>query len=131
MKMNIIINLQFEALHNWSTIPKEHSQQYLKQSHRHVFHCKIKIPVTHTNRNIEFIDHKHKILEDLKMAFSVHKTIGMSNLGSASCEDLAQYFIDSWDAVYASVLEDGENGAEVYTNAYFEVTEPHVTGDFI
>ena len=118
MKMNIIINLQFEALHQWSSCPKDHSQQYLENLHRHVFHITIKIPVTHSNRDIEFIDHKHQILKHMHMNWPTDAKSGIPKLGAMSCEDLAQYFIDSWDAVYACVLEDGENGAEIYTEDY-------------
>lgn len=130
MKTNVIINLQFEATHYWATIPDSHLESYLKYPHRHVFHIKIKIPVQHNDRDIEFIQYKRMILADLLANYREAAHL-VPDIGELSCEMLAVYLLHQWDAVYVSVLEDGENGAEVYRDEYFEREEPHVTGDFI
>ena len=115
MKTNIIINLQFEALHHWATCPDIHPQGYLKHPHRHTFHITLKIPVNHADRDLEFIDHKHTIEVDLHSKYGGHFDYNdIADLGAMSCEMLAEELLDRWDAVYVSVLEDGENGAEVY-----------------
>jgi len=73
----------------------------------------MKWDVCHDNRAIEFVDMKNKVERYLK------ETYGSGNdtpsIGSMSCEmlckDLMLTFIR---AKYVRVMEDGENGAEVF-----------------
>jgi len=112
MRTNIIINTKFAALHHWSTIPDDHSQHYLKNSHRHEFHIRLKIPVRHDDRDIEFIEFKNKIDKYLHDRFYEYPH-ATPDLGSMSCEMLCNALLLEFKAVYCRVLEDGENGAEV------------------
>ena len=119
MKTNIIVNLQFEALHCWPACPDDHKEVYLKQPHRHVFHIKLKIPVNHCDRDIEFIELKRWIVNGLYRTYGKGDLrLTVPDLGAMSCEMLASKLMREWNAMYVSVLEDGENGAEIYTEDY-------------
>ena len=82
---------------------------FLGYIHRHIFHFKVKIEVTHTDRDIEFIQFKRE-LENL------YKD-GLLQLDYKSCEmmsdDLANYIQDKYPNrdLIITVSEDGENGA--------------------
>ncbi len=39
------------------------------------------------------------------------------DMGSTSCEDLAQLLIETFGLLYCKVLEDGENGAYLWESA--------------
>jgi len=125
MKTNIVINFQFEALHHWETCPEDHSQAYLKYPHRHIFYIQLKIPVLHDDRDIEFIELKQRIIDDLsfrvetitqtiKTSATEQFVISNKDFGAMSCEMIAKDLLQRWNAVYVRVLEDNENGAEVY-----------------
>lgn len=85
---------------------------FLGYIHRHIFHFKVEIEVTHTDRDIEFIQFKRE-LENL------YKD-GVLQLDFKSCEmmadDLADYIIDKYPSrdLTITVSEDGENGATCY-----------------
>ena len=112
MNTNIIINLRFAATHKWPDIPSIESQFYLKYLHRHVFHIQMKWDVYHDNRAIEFVDMKNKVERYLK------ETYGGGNdtpsIGGMSCEMLCKDLMITFMANYVCVMEDGENGAEVF-----------------
>lgn len=100
----VYCTLQFEALHNWANCPLE-EVNYLRHPHRHMFHIKAYKTVTHNDRDTEFIIMKHRIQEYLT------KTYRNQNLGSMSCEMLAQELIEKFDLCQCDVSEDNENGA--------------------
>ncbi len=106
MKTNIIVRLFHEAVHCW---PNCHIKEveFLKHPHRHVFHIVCKKTVTHEDRDIEFIALKWKIQDYLT------NLVG-KDMGSWSCEKLAQELVYSFKLNYCEVSEDGENGAEVW-----------------
>lgn len=85
---------------------------FLGYIHRHIFHFKVQIEVTHTDRDIEFIQFKRE-LENL------YKD-GVLQLDFKSCEmmsdDLANYIIDKYPNrdLVITVSEDGENGATCF-----------------
>ena len=106
MKKNIIINLQYSGIHNWPECDIE-DVDFLKNPHRHFFHITCKRRVDHNNRDIEFISLKKQIEDDLRYQYR-------GNFGSMSCEDIAEYLFNQFDLYYCSVLEDGENGAEIF-----------------
>ena len=112
MNTKIIINLQFAATHHWSTIPQEHSQFYLKELHRHVFHIRMKWYVDDDDRQIEFIELKNGIENWLKSSYKVPGEFTPC-IGRMSCEMFCKLLMDKFDACYVRVLEDGENGAEI------------------
>jgi hypothetical protein len=102
MKTNIIVNLQYAALHCWPE-----AKNYLKHPHRHVFYITCKKEVKHDNRDIEFIFLKEQI-EDYLTLFN-------HDFGSRSCEMLAKLLIRNYNLNYCKVMEENENGAEVYS----------------
>lgn len=107
MKTRIIVTTQFEALHCWPDCPFE-DVKFLRHPHRHVFHATMKFPVNHNDRDREFILVKQNLDHFLMVNWS------RKNLGSKSCEDLCLELLEKFpDAVFASVFEDNENGAEI------------------
>jgi len=98
---------QFEAWHSWKDAPEEVS--YLRVQHRHIFHWKVKIQVTHEDRDVEFITLKKYIQE------SIPNYSKEDNAGS--CEQLCTNLKRTLANKYArkrfkiSVSEDKENGA--------------------
>ena len=110
MKINVIVNLTFEALHCWLDC-KLKEEFYLKYPHRHVFYITCKKEVTHANRDIEFIGLKKRIKNYLIDLFEDDN--GNYDLGEHSCEKLAVRILNDFALNYCSVLEDNENGAEV------------------
>lgn len=103
---NVIVNLQFEGVHRWRACPHE-EVAFLKDFHRHIFHICCKKQVRHDDRDIEIIMLKRQIHNYL------HTTYRDGNLGDMSCEMLAGELVTRFGLCYCSVLEDGENGAEV------------------
>lgn len=108
MKINVIVNLQFEAIHYWSGANKYLPVSFLQYPHRHIFYIEAKKEVSHCNREIEIIMLKRGIEEYLQTNY-VNK-----NIGEMSCEELAKSLVKQFNLNYCKVLEDNENGAEVY-----------------
>ena len=106
MRTNIIVTLQHECVHQWSKCDLE-EVLFLKFPHRHIFHITCKKEVTHQDRDIEIIMLKrnlNKFLEDM-----YPKTFG-----DMSCEMIAEELLKVFELNYCKVLEDNENGAEVW-----------------
>jgi hypothetical protein len=87
----------------------EYDVSFLGYPHRHIFHFKVWISVTHDDRDIEFIQFK-RWLENLYKE-------GTLQLDFKSCEMMSQDLYDSISQKYPSrevwieVSEDGENGS--------------------
>lgn len=111
MTTTIIVNLQYEALHNWpgvvEAMPEKTHIHFLQYPHRHIFHITLEKIVLHDDRHIEIIDFKQKVLKYLDETFK-------GNLGHRSCEMLAEQLLKHFDCLTVQVLEDNENGAKVY-----------------
>ncbi len=105
---NIIVKLQKEGIHFWADCPFE-EVDYLQYAHRHIFHIVCKKEVTHDDRDIEIIMFKHEIDDYLTSKYGV-----VAEFGGKSCEMIAYELLDRFDLSYCSVLEDNENGAEVW-----------------
>jgi len=105
MKKNIIINLQYEAIHSWQSCNMA-EVAFLKHPHRHIFCICCKKEVEHNEREIEIIMFKRLILDYLVKEFK-------GDFKNMSCESLAERLLKDFELSYCSVLEDGENGAEV------------------
>lgn len=104
MKRYIVVQTKFEGIHCWPECPID-EVAFLRYPHRHEFHVKVKFPVTHTDRDREFIVVKREIEATLK-TWDVY-------LGRMSCEDMCDKIHKEYpDACFISVFEDGENGAE-------------------
>lgn len=106
MKISVIVNTKFPAIHCWPECPIP-EVSFLKTPHRHEFHVTAKKQVFHNDRDIEFIQLKNKInmIIDTKWR--------NQDIGSTSCEDICEELINLFGLNYCRVLEDGENGAEI------------------
>ena len=109
----IIVKTQFEALHYWDTIPENHPTWFLRNPHRHIFHIELRFVVHSSDREKEFIDYKHQVDTFLKAYFSQDEKSGIRNIGSRSCEHLAELLLTQFCATWVQVLEDNEMGAIV------------------
>jgi hypothetical protein len=116
MKQSIIVKTQLEALHSWKNIPSDHPSQYLKNPHRHLFHIELRFSVSHSDRDIEFIDFKQKVDYFLQNYFVRCSNSHLTNINSYSCEMLANLLLQKYqpdECYWVQVLEDGEMGAIV------------------
>jgi hypothetical protein len=107
MRKFIVIKTQFEATHKWEECDIQ-EVMYLHFRHRHIFHVTMKFSVTDNNREIEFIEQKHRVEDFIRQDWE------RKNLSNMSCERMAEILLDEFKASYVSVMEDNENGAEVY-----------------
>jgi len=112
MKTLVIATLQVEGVHRWPNAPD--AVGYLREAHRHVFHITVKKKVSHSDREIEIIQLKHKIAGFLRTLPKYEGDKSVIDFESSSCEDIATGLLTDFDLDYCSVLEDGENGAEVW-----------------
>jgi hypothetical protein len=113
----IFVTFQKEGIHKYPaalTDPAlatgdEYDVSFLGYPHRHIFHFKVWIGVTHDNRDIEFIQFK-RWLENLYKE-------GTLQLDYKSCEMMSQDLYDSISQKYPNrevwieVSEDSENGS--------------------
>ena len=113
----IFVTFQKEGIHKYPaalTDPAlatgdEYDVSFLGYPHRHIFHFKVWISVTHDNRDIEFIQFK-RWLEKLYAE-------GTLQLDYKSCEMMSQDLYDSISQkypdreVWIEVSEDSENGS--------------------
>ncbi len=89
----------------------EYDVSFLGYPHRHTFHFKVQIQVTHNDRDIEFIQFK-RWLESLYVG-------DILQLDYKSCEmisdDLYKQINDKYPGrfVVIDVAEDGENGCQI------------------
>jgi len=92
----------------------EYDVSFLGYPHRHIFHFKVAIQVTHNDRDIEFIQFKRWLENSFKD--------GVMQLDHKSCEmicdDLYQFIASRYPNrdIEITVSEDGENGATIYYN---------------
>lgn len=105
---DVFCTLQFEAIHHCpkEVCPKE--VPYLMRPHRHIFHVECRAHAQHDNRDIEFIEYKHRVEEYCNRVFA------KKDNGPTSCEQIAELILDEFPETYrVTVSEDGENGAIV------------------
>lgn len=108
MSTEVYCTLQVEATHSWPGCPFE-EVAYLRDPHRHVFHIKAYMPVTHTDRDTEFIILKHHILEYFYTNYYC-ETQRLCVFGSRSCEMIAEELANVFTLSKCEVNEDNENG---------------------
>lgn len=111
--VNVIwVKFQKEGIHKYPTAatdPNLADVAFLANEHRHIFHFKVMISVTHNDRDIEFIQFK-RWLESLYAG-------GTLELNYKSCEmisdELAEKIADKYPGRQFSieVSEDDENGS--------------------
>lgn len=122
-KRTIFVTFQKEGIHKFpgaDTDPKLATGDwddvsFLGVPHRHIFHFRVDIDVTHNNRDIEFIQFK-RWLERLY-------SLGTLQLDYKSCEMMAEDLAQEIVAKYPDrdfqieISEDGENGATLFFTA--------------
>ena len=110
----IWITFNREGIHAYPAAADDESLadvQFLGSPHRHIFHFKVHIEVTHNDRDIEFIQFKRwtEGLFDEKVL----------QLDNKSCEmisdDLYHHIAEKYPFrdIWISVSEDNENGSEI------------------
>jgi len=89
----------------------EYDVSFLGHPHRHIFHFRVSIEVTHNNRDIEFIQFK-RWLEKLYSAGTLVLNYKSTEMMS---DDLYVHIAARYPgrAVIIQVAEDGENGCEI------------------
>ena len=127
----IWVTFQKEGIHKYpaaATDPNlatgdEYDVSFLANPHRHIFHFRVWLSVTHNDRDVEFIQFK-RWLEKLYSS-----TQGVLSLDYKSCEMMADdLYIQiaakyPGRAVWIEVSEDGENGALIK----YETHRPNLT----
>jgi len=115
MNTEVYCTLQMEGIHHWPGCPFE-EVAYLRNLHRHVFHIKAHMIVTHSDRDVEFIMLKNQIADYLVETYADHTATNTTILqfGAMSCEMIARDLIEALSLSRCEVSEDGENGAIVY-----------------
>jgi len=106
MKRFIVITTKFPAVHCWPNSP-EGPVEFLKYPHRHLFHVTVKWRVLHNNRELEFLTQKDNVEQ------FISENYWNQNIGTRSCETIAEEIMKEFGAQFVSVYEDGENGAEI------------------
>lgn len=113
---NIIVNLRIEGIHNWPDAKKIFPEVgFLSDSHRHIFYICAKKEVSHDDRDVEIILFKRLILKYFHEKYNPkYPEVGPFKFGAMSCEMIARELLEEFQLEYCSVLEDNENGAEIY-----------------
>lgn len=107
METTIFCTFRVDGLHQWKG-----TSSYLKHPHRHMFHFRVDMSVTHDDREVEFIALRRAVMEHAK-------TLLPDRAVELSCEMLAKDIIAWLNRYYprrqykVEVSEDGENGATV------------------
>lgn len=112
-KRLIEVTFQKEGVHKYPaalTDPNLADVSFLGYPHRHIFHFRVRIAVTHNDRDIEFIQFKRW----LQGLYSEQQNT--LQLDYKSCEMIAEELIGVISERYnrsmsVSVFEDDENGA--------------------
>jgi len=112
----IVVNLRFAALHCWPAAPPE--VKFLRDYHRHEFHVKVALMVKHVERESETWQFKAFLRGVINDLCSPPTEVPFRNVGSYSCEQIAEVIATEVAARYqdrreveVEVLEDGETGA--------------------
>ncbi len=103
-KTTVYITTQFTAYHKWENAPADVS--FLKNVHRHIFHVKVCVPVSHNDRDVEFFQFKSGV-------DSYINTHYQNRQFNKSCEMIASELLHEFGASSVEVSEDKENGAIV------------------
>lgn len=119
----IEVSFQREGIHKYPAAledPKLASVSFLGYPHRHIFHFRIRVSVTHNDRDIEFIMFKRELeaLYNDSMFLLDYKSCEMI------AEDLIEYISRTYPGRYIEVgiSEDGENGAILKYHPHEDIT---------
>lgn len=112
MKKSIFVRFQLSGVHCW---PDANIEQvmYLANTHRHMFYFEVKVPVTDSNREVEFVNFQYKIKSVLLKNFW-NEELCLLDFEDMSCEMIAEFLLETFpESISVRVFEDNENGAEV------------------
>ncbi len=105
-KTTVWVTTSFVGFHKWENAPEEVS--FLRHYHRHVFHVKLGVSVSHNDRDVEFFTLKKELDQFVKGVYELRKYF------LDSCEQIAQSILEHFkNSVFVEVSEDAENGARV------------------
>lgn len=113
MRMSVIVKFRFEGIHSWPKCPYT-DVKFLRDPHRHIFHVTAMKAVRHNDREVEIIRLKREMEKYVRSLGKYNPDYGLL-LGSLSCEMIAQKFVEAFELESCTVLEDGENGAVVWS----------------
>jgi len=111
IQTTVFCTVQIEGTHRWEKCPFD-DVAFLRHQHRHMFHIKAHKPVTHSDRDVEFILLKRKIITYLTTRYS-NLNENCLDFGKNSCEMIARELVLEFNLSQCEVNEDGENGAIV------------------
>ncbi len=106
MKKYVEVRVDVEGLHHWPDCNLPHVD-YLAHVHRHTFQILARAEVKHGDRDIEFIDFKHKLKKYIASTY-YDALYGCCNFGAMSCEMIAEDILTEFGLDKVSVSEDGE-----------------------
>jgi hypothetical protein len=104
-RVRVYATTTFEGFHRWPDAPLEVA--FLRDRHRHLFHIRAEVRVTHSDRDVEFILLKRQLdraIGELKYEYDT---------STWSCEQWAECLLGRLKLDRVEVSEDGENGAIV------------------
>ncbi len=104
-RIKVFVTTRVVAFHKWPGAPDDCA--YLRDLHRHVFHVRGEMPVSHHDRDIEFIGLKLQTKAAIEDALATRQT------DTWSCEHWCHFLINAIGFSKVEVSEDGENGAIV------------------
>jgi hypothetical protein len=104
-QLTVVVTFSFSGVHSWPGCP-DGAVQFLRHPHRHLFAVEGSKAVTHAEREVEIVGLRDAMLQHCLAHFS-----GPHHL---SCESMALALAEAFGLVRCRVLEDGENGAEVW-----------------
>lgn len=105
MTIRVWATTTFEGFHRWPEAPE--AVGYLRSRHRHRFHVRAEVEVTHEGRAVEF----HQLAHRLEA--QVGTVMRECDTETWSCERWAMTLLARLDLVRCEVSEDGEHGATV------------------
>ena len=109
MKLFVIVQCRIEGVHRWSGCNIE-EVSFLRNNHRHLFYIMAKKEVLTAERNIEIIRLQRQIIMSLQTKYGTP-----CDFGDMSCEMIAEWLLKQFNLSQCTVLEDGENGAQIET----------------
>lgn len=107
----IVARTSVEGIHRWAECPIE-EVSYLRNYHRHIFRIAAKLPVTHSDRDTEFIQLTHKIKTYLKENYWSTEA-QCCFFGDRSCEMIGEELLKVFNLSEIEVQEDEESSAIV------------------
>jgi hypothetical protein len=102
----VCASIEAIGVHCWPDAPER--QSFLRAKHRHTFCITAWKEVPHGDRAVECFDLADAVRESLEAHFG-------GDFGTLSCEQIASWLCNQHRLARCAVLEDGKQGAEVWT----------------